>query len=139
MAYEKFVPPKGGQGKTFFGPYVTINKGGMTFNRYVKEMIGDGFKFVVLFFDREADKIGFWFWKNVCPGSYTLIQHKNHETFTVNGKAFFRAYGIPEKIKKCDTRHFPLESDEKNKKNNDFYCVQLKPPKMKPVIITERR
>ena len=58
--------------------------------------------------------------------AYALIQHEGHETFTVNGKSFFKAYGIPEKIKKCDTRHFPLETDEENKKNNDFYCIRLK-------------
>ena len=129
MAYEKFMPTRGGQGERFSEPYVTINKGGMSFNRHVKEMIGDGLKFVVLYFDKETSKVGFWFWKDSCPGSYALIRHKNHETFTVNGKSFFKAYDIPEKIKKCNTRHFPLELDEENKKNNDFYCIQLKSPK----------
>ena len=131
MAYEKFMPTRGGQGSKFFGPYVTINKGGMSFNRYVKEMIGDAFNFVVFYFDKEASKIGFWFWKDARPGSYALIWHKNRETFTVNGKSFFKAYDILEKIKKCNTRHFPLEPDEEDKQNNDFYCVQLKPPKVK--------
>jgi len=41
MAYEKFIPERGGRGSMFLTPYVTINKGGMSFNRYVKEMIGD--------------------------------------------------------------------------------------------------
>jgi len=131
MAYEKFIPTRGGQGRKFFAPYVTVNKGGMTFNRYVKEMIGDGFKFVLFYFDKEANKIGFWFWKNACPGSYALIWNKYRESFIVNGKSFLRAYGILEKIKKCDTRHFPLElePDKENKQNNDFYCIRLNPPK----------
>ncbi len=127
MAYEKFMPARGGQGKTFSGPYVTINKGGMTFNRHVREMIGDGFKFVAFYFDKEASKIGFWFWKDACPRSYALIWHKGREQFTVNGKSFFKAYNITERIEKCNARHFPLEQDEESKKkNNDFYCVQLK-------------
>ena len=129
MAYEKFILDRGGRGSMFLKPYVTINKGGMSFNRYVKEMIGDGFKYVAFYFDKEASKIGLWFWKDVCPGSYALIWHKSRETFIVNGKAFFKSYDIPEKIKKCNTRHFPLEMDEENKKNNDFYCIQLKSPK----------
>jgi len=139
MAYEKFMATRGGKGTRFFGPYVTVNKGGMTFNSYAKEMIGDGFKFVAFYFDRETNKIGFWFWKDACPGAYALNWHKSGEHFTVNGKSFFRAYGIPEKIKKCNIQHFPLEPDKKNKENNDFYCIQLKPSKEKPVINTERR
>ena len=103
MAYEKFISARGGQGKTFPAPYVTVNKGGMSFNRHAKEMIGDGFKFVVFFFDKQASKIGFWFWKDVCPGSYALIWHKSRKHFTVNGKSFYKAYGILEKIEKCDT------------------------------------
>ena len=136
MAYEKFISSRGGQGKTFPAPYVTVNKGGMSFNRHAKKMIGDGFNFVVFFFDKQASKIGFWFWKDACPGSYALIWHKSGEHFTVNGKSFFKAYGIREKIEKCNRRHFPLEPDKESKKNNDFYCIQLKPPKEKPVIIT---
>ena len=139
MAYEKFMVKRGGQGKTFFGPYVTINKGGMSFNRYAKEMIGDEFNFVAFYFDKATSKIGFWFWKDACPGGYALNWHKSGEHFTVNGKSFFRAYSIPEKIEKCKTQHFPLEPDKKNEENNDFYCIQLKSPKEKPVIITERR
>ncbi len=139
MAYEKFIPARGGRGEMFSTPYVTINKAGMSFNHYAQEMIGDGFKFVMFYFDREASKIGFWFWKDSCPGSYALIWHKSHKFFTVNGKSFFRAYRIAEKIEKCNTRHFPLELDKEGKQNNDFYCIQLKPPKEKPVIITERR
>ncbi|NVM21409.1 MAG: hypothetical protein HWN68_06480 [Desulfobacterales bacterium] len=129
MAYEKFISARGGQGKTFPAPYVTVNKGGMSFNRHAKEMIGDGFKFVVFFFDKQASKIGFWFWKDVCPGSYALIWHKSRKHFTVNGKSFYKAYGILEKIEKCDTRHFPLEPDKESKQNNDFYCIRLEPPK----------
>ena len=139
MAYEKFMAIRGGQGKKFFGPYVTINKGGMSFNSYVIEMIGDEFKHVAFYFDKETRKIGLWFWKDSCPGSYSLLWHKSREHFTVNGKSFFRAYGIQEKIEKCNTRHFLLEKDEDNKQDKDFYCIQLKPPKEKPVIITERR
>ncbi len=134
MAYEKFMPTRGGHGERFSEPYVTINKGGMSFNRHVKEMIGDGLKFVVLFFDKEASKIGLWFWEDSCPGSYALIWLKNREAFSVNGKSFFRAYDTQEIIKKCNTRHFPLEMDEENKKNNDFYCIQLKSPKEKTAI-----
>jgi len=63
MAYEKFIPDRGGRGSMFLTPYVTINKGGMSFNRHVKEMIGDGFKYVAFYFDKEASKIGLWFWK----------------------------------------------------------------------------
>ena len=139
MAYEKFMATRGGKTRMFFGPYVTINKGGMTFNSYARKMIGDGFKFVVFYFDKATSKIGFWFWKDACPGSYALNWHKSREHFTVNGKSFFRTYDIPEKIKKCNSQHFPLELDNENKENNDFYCIQLKPPKEKPVIITERR
>ena len=139
MAYEKFVSTRGGRRVRLFGPYVTINKGGISFNSYAKEMIGDKFKFVMFFFDREASKIGLWFWKDSCPGGYALNWHKSGEHFTVNGKSFFRAYNIPEKIKKCNTQHFPLEPDKRNEENNDFYCIQLKPSKKKPVIITERR
>jgi len=128
MAYEKFKPPRGGRGKMFFGPYVTVNKGGMSFNYYVKEMIGDKFKFVVFYFNREANKIGFWFWKNSCPGSYALIWNKNSDVFFVNGKSFFKAYDIAEKVEKCYTRHFLLEPEpDKEDKKNDFYCIQLKP------------
>ena len=135
MAYEKFMATRGGHGKKFFGPYVTINKGGMSFNRYVKEMIGNEFKYVAFYFDKETSKIGFWFWKDACPGSYALNWHKSREHFTVNGKSFFRAYDIPEKIKKCNTQHFPLEMDKDDKQDKDFYCIQLKPPKEKPVIV----
>jgi len=131
MAYEKFIPERGGRGDKFLTPYITINKGGMSFNRYAKEMIGDEFKFVVFYFDKEASKIGLWFWKDSCPGSYALIWFKNRETFTVNSKAFFQAYDIHEKIKKCNTRYFPLEKDEESKKNNDFYCIQIKSPRGK--------
>jgi len=139
MAYEKFVSTRGGQGVRLFGPYVTVNKGGMSFNSYARDMIGDRFKFVMFFFDKEASKIGLWFWKDSCPGGYSLNWHKSGEFFTVNGKSFFRAYGILEKIEKCKTQHFLLEPDKKNEENNDFYCIQLKPSKEKPVIITERR
>ena len=132
MAYEKFMPDRGGRASMFLTPYMTINKGGMSFNRHVKEMIGDEFKYVVFYFDKEASKIGLWFWKDSCPGSYALIWHKSRESFIVNGKSFFRAYDIQEIIKKCNTRHFPLEMDEENKKkSNDFYCIQLKSPKGK--------
>ncbi|MBA7668224.1 hypothetical protein ES703_76333 [subsurface metagenome] len=134
MAYEKFIPDRGVRGSMFLTPYVTINRGGMSFNRYVKEMIGDRFKYVAFYFDKQTSKIGLWFWKDSCPGSYALIWLKNRETFTVNGKSFFKAYGIQEIIKKCDTRHFPLETDEENKKNNDFYCIRLKPSKGKTTI-----
>ena len=134
MAYEKFLATRGGQGIRFFGPYVTINKGGMTFNRYAKEMIGDGFKYVAFYFDRETSKIGFWFWKNACPGGYGLNWHKSGEHFTVNSKSFFRAYDIQEIIEKCNTRHFPLELDEENKQDKDFYCIQLKSPQGKKAI-----
>ncbi len=137
MAYEKFIPTRGGHGERFSEPYVTINKGGMSFNRHVKEMIGDGLKYVVLFFDKEAWKIGFWFWKDSCPGSYAIIRHKSHESFSVNGKAFFKAYEIHEKIKKCDTRHFPLEPDKESKQSTDFYCIQLKSVKGKTIIEKE--
>jgi len=139
MAYEKFIPERGGRIPMFSTPYVTINKGGMTFNRYARDMIGDGFKYIAFYFDKETSKIGFWFWKNACPGGYGLNWHKSGEFFTVNGKSFFRAYDILEKIEKCNTRHFPLEPDKKNEENNDFYCIQIKPSKEKPVIITERR
>jgi|GEM_PF-1194795 len=139
MAYEKFMAIRGGKGKKFFGPYVTINKGGMSFNSYVTEMIGDGFKHVAFYFDKETRKIGLWFWKDSCPGSYSLLWHKSREHFTVNGRSFFRAYGIQEKIEKCNTRYFLLEKDEENKEDKDFYCIQLKSPKEKPVIIIERR
>jgi len=134
MAYEKFMPTRGGHGERFSEPYVTVNKGGMSFNRHVKEMIGDEFKFVAFYFDKEASKIGLWFWKDSCPGSYALIWLKNRETFIVNGKSFFRAYEIQEIIKKCNTRHFPLEKDEENKKSNDFYCIHLKSVKGKTTI-----
>ncbi|MBA7670842.1 hypothetical protein ES703_78989 [subsurface metagenome] len=136
MAYEKFIPERGGRGSMFISPYVTINKGGISFNRYVKEMIGDEFKYVAFYFDRESSKIGFWFWKDSCPGSYGLNWHKSHEHFTVNSKSFFRAYDIQEIIKKCNTRHFPLETDDENKKNNDFYCIHLKSAKGR---LTRRR
>ena len=139
MAYEKFMVTRGGRGSMFLTPYVTINKGGMSFNRYAKEMIGDEFNFVAFYFDKATSKIGLWFWKDACPGGYRLNWHKSREHFTVNGKSFFRAYDIPEKIKKCNTQYFSLEPDKKNEENNDFYCIQLKPPKEKPVIITERR
>ena len=130
MAYEKFIPERGGRGSMFITPYVTINQGGMSFNRYVKGMIGDGFKHVVFYFDKESSKIGLWFWKDACPGSYGLNWHKSREHFMVNSKSFFRAYDILEIIKKCNIRHFPLEPDEEeSKKNNDFYCIQLKSPK----------
>ena len=134
MAYEKFIPERGGRGSMFITPYVTINKGGMSFNSYVKEMIGDGFKYVAFYFDKETNKIGLWFWKDSCSGSYALIWLKNRESFSVNGKSFFRAYDIQEKIKKCNRRHFPLEIDEENKKNNDFYCIQLKSAKGRSTI-----
>jgi len=134
MAYEKFIPDRGVRGSMFLTPYVTINRGGMSFNRHVKEMIGDEFKYVAFYFDRETGKIGLWFWKDACPGSYALIWLKNRDRFTVNGKSFFKAYGIQERIEKCATRHFPLETDEENKKNNDFYCIRLKSPKGKTAI-----
>jgi len=134
MAYEKFIPERGGRGSMFISPYVTINKGGISFNRYVKEMIGNEFKFVVFYFDKETSKIGLWFWKDSCPGSYALIWFKNRETFSVNGKSFFRAYNIEEILKKCNTRYFPLETDEENKKNNDFYCIHLKLAKGRSTI-----
>jgi len=134
MAYEKFIPERGGRGSMFLGPYVTVNKSGMSFNRYVKEMIGDNFKFVVFYFDKQASKIGLWFWKDSCPGSYALLWFKNRNTFSVNSKSFFRAYDIQEIIKKCNRRHFPLEMDEENKQDKDFYCIQLKPPKGRSTI-----
>ena len=134
MAYEKFIPERGGRGEMFSTPYVTVNKGGISFNRYVKEMIGDEFKFVAFYFDKETSKIGFWFWKDSCPGSYALLWFKNRETFSVNSKSFFQAYGILEIIEKCNTRHFPLEKDEDNKQDKDFYCIQLKPAKRRPAI-----
>ena len=134
MAYEKFIPERGGRGSMFSTPYVTINKGGMSFNPYVKEMIGEKFKHIVFYFDKEARKIGLWFWKDSCPGSYSLLWFKNRETFSVNSKSFFRAYDIQEKIKMCNTRHFPLEQDEENKEDKDFYCIQLKSPKGKQAI-----
>jgi len=137
MAYEKFIPERGGRTPMFVTPYATINKGGISFNRYVKEMIGDEFKYVVFYFDKEIRKIGLWFWKDACPGSYSLLWFKNRDTFTVNSKSFFKAYDILEIIKKCKSRHFPVETDEENKKNNDFYCIQLKPPKGRPAIIKD--
>ncbi|GAH47252.1 unnamed protein product, partial [marine sediment metagenome] len=123
MAYEKFIPERGGRGSMFSTPYVTINKGGISFNRYVKEMIGEKFKYIAFYFDKESKKIGLWFWKNACPGSYSLLWFKNRETFSVNSKAFLRAYDIQEIIKKCNARHFPLERDEDNKQDKDFYCI----------------
>ncbi len=129
MAYEKFIPERGGRGSMFLTPYVTINKGGISFNRYVKEMIGDNFKHIVFYFDKETSKIGFWFWKDSCPGSYALLFYKKRDNFTVNSKSFFQAYDIQEIIKKCNMRHFPLEADEENKQDKDFYCIKLKPPK----------
>jgi len=129
MAYEKFIATHGGRGKMFTTPYVTINKGGMSFNRSAKEMIGDKFKFVAFYFDKEASKIGLWFWKNSCPGSYALIWFISRQTFSVNSKSFFRAYGILEIIEKCNSRYFPLEKDEDNKQDKDFYCIRLKPSK----------
>jgi len=136
MAYEKFISSRGLQGQMFVTPYVTVNKGGMTFNRHAKEMIGDGFKYVVFYFDKETTKIGLWFWKDSCPGGYALIHYKDREVFSVNSKSFFKAYEIIEKIKKCNTRHFPLEleQDEENKKNDDFYCIQIKSPRGRPAI-----
>ncbi len=134
MAYEKFIPERGGRGEMFPTPYVTINKGGMSFNRYVKEMIGDEFKHIVFYFDKETNKIGLWFWKDSCPGSYSLIWYKNRETFSVNSKAFFLAYSIQEKIEKCNSRHFPLETDEENSQDKDFYCIHLKSAKRRPAI-----
>jgi len=134
MAYEKFIPARGGRGEMFSTPHVTVNKGGMSFNRYAKEMIGDKFKHVAFYFDKEARKIGLWFWKDSCPGSYSLIWFKNRQTFSVNSKSFFRAYGILEIIEKCNSRHFPLEKDEDNKQDKDFYCIQLEPPKRRPAI-----
>jgi len=134
MAYEKFIPARGGRGGKFVTPYVTINKGGMSFNNHAGEMIGDGFKFVVFYYDKESRKIGLWFWKDSCPGSYALLWFKNRKTFSVNGKSFFRAYDIQEIIEKCNTRHFPLEKDEESKKNNDFYCIQIKAPRGRPAI-----
>jgi len=134
MAYEKFVPERGGRGSMFSTPYVTINKGGMSFNCYVKEMIGEKFKHIVFYFDKETKKIGLWFWRDSCPGSYSLLWFKNRDTFSVNSKAFFRAYDIQEIIKKCNVRHFPLELDEENKQDKDFYCIQLKSLKGKQAI-----
>ena len=134
MAYEKFIPARGGRGDKFVTPYVTMNKGGMSFNRYAGEMIGPEFKYVAFYFDKENSKIGLWFWKDSCPGSYALIWFKHRKTFSVNGKSFFKAYGILEKIKKCNARHFPLEKDEESKKNNDFYCIQIKSPRGRPAI-----
>jgi len=129
MAYEKFIPERGGRGSMFLTPYVTINKGGMSFNRYVLEMIGEKFKHIVFYFDKETKKIGLWFWKDSCPGSYSLLWFKNRETFSVNSKSFFRAYDIQEIIKKCNARYFPVERDEDNKQDKDFYCIHLKPAK----------
>ncbi|HEB36134.1 MAG TPA: hypothetical protein ENI18_09880 [Candidatus Aminicenantes bacterium] len=134
MAYEKYIPERGGRGEMFSTPYVTVNKGGISFNRYVKKMIGDGFKHVAFYFDKEARKIGLWFWKDSCPGSYSIIWYKHRETFSVNSKSFFRAYGIQEIIKKCNMRHFPFEKDEDNKQDKDFYCIQLKSAKGRPAI-----
>ena len=134
MAYEKYIPERGGRGEMFSTPYVTVNKGGISFNRYVKEMIGDGFKHVAFYFDKEAKKIGLWFWKDSCPGSYSIIWYKHRDTFSVNSKSFFRAYGIQEIIKKCNKRHFPFEQDEENKQDKDFYCIQLKSAKGRPAI-----
>ena len=134
MAYEKFMAARGGQGMRIFGPYVTVNKGGMSFNSYARDMIGDSFKFVMFFFDREASKIGFWFWKDSCPGSYSLLSFKNREVFCVNSKSFFRVYGILEIVEKCNTRHFPFEKDEDNKQDKDFYCIQLKSAKGRSTI-----
>ena len=134
MAYEKFIPERGGRGSMFISPYVTINKGGMSFNCHVKEMIGEKFKHIVFYFDKETKKIGLWFWKDSCPGSYSLLWFKNRETFSVNSKSFFRAYDIQEIIKKCNVRHFPVERDEDNKQDKDFYCIQLKPPKGRSTI-----
>ncbi len=134
MAYEKYIPERGGRGEMFSTPYVTVNKGGISFNRYVKEMIGDGFKHVAFYFDKEAKKIGLWFWKDSCPGSYSIIWYKHRDTFSVNSKSFFRAYDILEIIKKCNSRHFPFEKDEDNKQDKDFYCIQLKSAKGRPAI-----
>ena len=139
MAYEKFIPERGGRGSMFITPYATINKGGISFNRYAKEMIGDGFKHIVFYFDKESSKIGLWFWKDSCPGSYALLWHKSRKSFIVNSKSFFKAYDIQEIIKKCNTRYFPLEkdTDKESKQSSDFYCIQLKSAQGKTIIEKE--
>jgi len=118
MPFEKFTNVR----SRIDTPKVSIwTRGQIGFNQGAsKEYNLDGYKFVVIYYDRETQRIGIELTNDAkCEGAVKIINRKN-SGISFSATAFLKHY----KIDYSETRKYGLYYDEKNK----MFVVDLKKP-----------
>lgn len=131
MPFEKFCKP---EKRTYAKrepapPRVTILKKGLYFNPAAVEVINeDGAKFtrVILFFDKETDKLGMYFAKEGTDESnaFKFCVHKEKGCGMVCASPFIEHYHLTTKIATLGRRRFGIMRD-KEEGMNDFFVAKL--------------
>ena len=126
MAFKKLINPRRSVVGKYDTPHLTISKNQIILNDKGRELIGDEFNYVLLYFDDETDSVGMWFWKERVVDSYGIAggkKQKETNCIMINGKRFLEKFGIRKKVEEIGKDSYPLVRDEKNK---DFYIAALK-------------
>ena len=131
MPFEKFCKPKK---RTYTKrepapPRVTILKKGLYFNPAAVEVINeDGAKFtrVILFFDKETDKLGIYFAKEGTDESnaFKFCVHKTKGFGMVCASQFIEFCHLMAKIGMLGRRRFGIMRD-KDEGKNDFFVAKI--------------
>jgi len=125
MAFEKFITPRRGFSVKYDEPRLKLTKHHIVLNDKAKEQVGEEFKYVVLYFDKEISSIGLWFWKEKVLDSYSIGSKniKEKHSLIINGKRFYEKFGITKMVEKVGKASFPFVRDEKEE---NFYISALK-------------
>ena len=102
MTFEKYTPPKKGRKTASKPPQVKILKSGIvSFNAPAYGQYLKGAKFVELFYDSDAKKIGLRPKKYPTKSGFPIkAVGKGKATYRVNTKPVFERYGIDASTKK---------------------------------------
>jgi len=94
MGYEKFSRTK--EGRQRRGEYVTISTLGIfRVSLAAYENYFEGYKYVELFYNSEAKKVGLKLLKEATPDSYDIrVSGEKTKTVNITGKTFLNHYGI---------------------------------------------
>lgn len=121
--FERFEARRGGRWEVFDSPSLHISQWGIYINRAAVKEIGNEYNYVILYYDKDNDTIGLWFWKDPVIGGYNLVDNKSKESWHITAGAFLKKYDVLKTINKLNKIYFSLVPDAKHK---EFYVARLR-------------
>jgi len=131
MAMEKYKKPRPGTWqRRHTVPKLSIGTTGLVLNRKATERVGLDKKAVLLYFDREFDVIGLWFFQDKktieeAHDAYAVVLHSKYHTAKIAARTFIERFGLIKKVEKLGTSSFFLEYDKNYATGRDYYVARM--------------